>query len=274
MRQPRYFVGSDATREGVALRPVFVSALDSIDSPLWPAPIWSMPASTDLVPGSFLFTSNAEFAGLVTAHQDQLALVPAAVVLAEAERLLNGPVAVSGSIGIEVQALTPALAAAAGAPAGVVVTFVNGAGVASGQLMVGDVIVSVNGLSISSPEHWQATVLRLPAGSLLSVAVHRRSELQKVELVTPPQPEAVASESLGLTLRRLRGIGSQVVGVQRGSAADRAGLTVGDTITLIADVQAPAPDQVQESYATTPPGQHVMVAVSRGDAHRVTTLAK
>jgi hypothetical protein len=273
-RQPRYFVGSDVTREGVALRPVFVGALDSIVSPVWPQPIWSMPANTDLAPGTFLFTSNAELVGLVVEHEKHPALVPAAVVLAEAERLLAGPVARSGPLGIEVQGLTPALAAATGVATGVVVTFVDGAGAASDRLMVGDVIESVDGVALSSPDHWRAIAARLPAGSPLTLVVYRHKQLQKVELVPPPPPEAVNSESLGLTLRPLRGVGSQVVGVERGSAAARAGLAIGDTITLIAGVRAPAPDQIHEAYAIAPPGQPVMVAVSRGDAHHVTTLAK
>ena len=45
-----------------------------------------------------------------------------------------------------------------------------------------------------------------------------------------------ASRSLGLTLRARTKIGAEVVRVERGSAADRAGLAVGDVITLVADV--------------------------------------
>jgi len=65
-----------------------------------------------------------------------------------------------------------------------------------------------------------------------------------------------------------------VIRVERGSAADRAGLTVGDVITLVADVSAPTPAQVTRSFTSVPEGQRVMIAVTRGDAHHVTTLER
>ncbi len=59
-----------------------------------------------------------------------------------------------------------------------------------------------------------------------------------------------------------------------GSAADRAGLALGDVITLVADVSAPTPAQVMRSYTSMGQGERVMVAVTRGDAHFVTTLER
>jgi S1-C subfamily serine protease len=65
-----------------------------------------------------------------------------------------------------------------------------------------------------------------------------------------------------------------VTRVEPGSAAQQAGLRVGDVITLIADVAAPTPGQVLRSFAAVEPGQRVMVAVTRGDEHFVTTLRR
>jgi S1-C subfamily serine protease len=64
------------------------------------------------------------------------------------------------------------------------------------------------------------------------------------------------------------------VRIEPGSAAHRAGLTRGDVITLIADVPAPTPAQVTRSFASTGPGQRVMMAVTRGEAHFVTTVER
>jgi hypothetical protein len=45
-------------------------------------------------------------------------------------------------------------------------------------------------------------------------------------------------------------------------------------ITLCADVQAPTPGQVAQTFASTPEGQRVLIAVTRGTAHFVTTLER
>ena len=65
-----------------------------------------------------------------------------------------------------------------------------------------------------------------------------------------------------------------MVRVERASAADLGGLAVGDVITLIANVQAPTPTEVVQSFGSVDQGQRVMVAVTRGDAHFVTTLER
>ena len=58
-------------------------------SPRWPGQEWQLPSTSDVASGSFLFTADAAVAGLVVDHGDGHALVPAATVLAEANRLLD-----------------------------------------------------------------------------------------------------------------------------------------------------------------------------------------
>lgn len=276
-RQPqrsRYLVASDVSPDAVSLRPVFVGSLDPIDSPLWSEPLWAVPGRTDLAPGSFLFTSRAEFAGLVIAHGRGLAIVPGGTVLAEADRLLAMPPGPAGTIGIEVQDLTPPVASVTGAPVGVVVTWVDADGAGGEQLMVGDVIEAVDGRALATRQHWDVRVARLSVGETLTLHVRRRGELRAVALVANAPAAQPASRSLGLTLRGRTKIGAEVVRVERASAADRAGLTVGDVITLVAEIPAPTPAQVMRSFASVGQGQRVMVAVTRGGAHFVTTLER
>ena len=124
-QQPRYFGASDVSPEGVSLRPAFVGSLDPVDSPLWSEPLWAVPAHTDLAAGSFLFTYDAAFAGLVITYRRGLAIVPGRTVLAEAERLLAAPPGPPGTLGIEVQDLTPPVASVTAASVGVVVVWVD-----------------------------------------------------------------------------------------------------------------------------------------------------
>jgi hypothetical protein len=276
-RQPqpsRYLVASDVSPEGVSLRPVFVGSLDPVDSPLWSEPVWAVPGRTDLAPGSFLFTSSAELAGLVIAHGGGLAIVPGGTVLAEAERLLATPPGPAGAIGIEVQDLTPPVASVTGAPVGVVVTWVDADGAGREQLMAGDVIEAVDGRALATRQHWDVRVARLSVGETLSLRVRRRGEIHEVALVANAPAAQPASRSLGLTLRARTKIGAEVVRIERRSAADRAGLALGDVITLVADVSAPTPAQVMRSYTSIGQGERVIVAVTRGDAHFVTTLER
>lgn len=273
-RQSRYLIASDVSSQGVSLRPVFVGSLDPIESPLWSEPLWAVPSRTDVAPGSFLFTSGAELAGLVIAFGGRLAVVPGATVLAEADRLLAMPPGPEGTFGIEVQDLTPSVAMVTGAPAGVVVTWVERDGAGREHVMPGDVIQAVDGLALASRQHWDVLAARLSVGESLTLRVRRRGELRDVALVARTPATRTASRSLGLTLRRRLRVGAEVVRVEPASVADRAGLTVGDVITLIAEVHAPTPAQVAQSFTSVEQGQRVMVAVTRGDAHLVTTLER
>jgi S1-C subfamily serine protease len=273
-QQPRYFVASDVSPEGVSLRPAFVGSLDPIDSPLWSERLWAVPGRTDLAAGSFLFTNSAELAGLVITYREGLAIIPGGTVLAEAERLLAAPPPPPGAIGIEVQDLTPPVASVTAASVGVVVAWVDPDGASSEQLMAGDVIEAVDGRALATRQQWDVRVARLSVGETLSLRVRRRGEIRDVALVANAPAAKPASRSLGLTLRARGKIGAEVVRIERGSAADRAGLALGDVITLVADVSAPTPAQVMRSYTSLGQGERVIMAVTRGDAHFVTTFER
>jgi hypothetical protein len=273
-QQPRYLVASDVSPEGVSLRPVFVGSLHPIESPLWSEPLWAVPERADQAAGSILFTNNAELAGLVITYRRGLAIVPGGTVLAEAERLLAAPPGAPGAIGIEVQELTPPLASVTAASAGVVVAWVDQAGASSEQLIVGDVIEAVDGRALATRQQWDVRVARLSVGETVGLRVRRGGEIREIALVANALAAPPASRSLGLTLRARAKIGAEVVRVERGAAADRAGLVFGDVITLVADVSAPTPAQVVSAYNSMGQGERVIVAVTRGDAHFVTTFER
>jgi S1-C subfamily serine protease len=104
--------------------------------------------------------------------------------------------------------------------------------------------------------------------------VRRGRDIREVALVATTPATRSANRSLGLTQQARPKVGAEVVRIEPGSAAHRAGLTLGDVITLIADVPVPTPAQVTRSFAATGPGQRVMVAVTRGDTHFVTTVER
>jgi len=273
-QQPRYLTSSDVTPEGVSLRPSYVGSLVPANAAAWPGTVWAVPSSADLVPGSFVFTNTGEFVGLVIMSNGGVAIVPGAAVFAEADRLLTTPSTAPGTIAVEVQALTEPIAAVTGSRVGVVVTSIGREGPGWGVLMVGDVIEAVDGRELLSREQWNARMSRLAAGETLALLVRRRGEAHETSIEATARDVGVAPSALGLALRRRAGIGAEVTGVQRLSAADRAGLAVGDRITRFGDIQAPTPAQITRSFAALPSGDRVLVAASRGDAHFVTVVGR
>jgi S1-C subfamily serine protease len=217
--------------------------------------------------------------GLVSAYGSGAAVVvPAPTVLAEAERLLRLPPGVQGTLGVEVQELTPALAAVAGAPAGVVVAWVSPDGAAAGKLAVGDVIETFDGQDVRDRRYWDVRLARLRADQMVTLGVRQRGQVQQVALVAaavgPSSPRPSPGRVLGLILRVRPGLGSEVLRVEPGSAADRAGLLTGDVITLVAEAQSPTPGRIREAFGALGEGQRVLIALTRSGGHQVTTLAR
>jgi hypothetical protein len=270
---PRYLMATDVAAAEVSLRPAFVASFEAIATPLWPEPVWAVPAGSDLTAGTFVFTGEAELVGLVIGFSGQRVIVPAATLLAHADRLLAAPPAPAAPLGIEIQALTPALASATGASAGVIVSWVDPDGAAAERLAVGDVIEAVAGRPVQRRADWNVAAARLSAGTAVTLRVRRRGAVQDVAVV-PAAATAPATSSLGLTLRGRTGLGAQVVRLESGAAGERAGLAAADLITLIGDVRAPTPRQVTQAFAALEPGERVIVGVTRGDAHFVTTLER
>lgn len=274
LEQPRYFFATGVAPTGVSLRPVFVGSLHPVDSPLSNAPLWTVPAGTSLAPGTFLFTTDGELTGLVIAHDRGVAIVPGSSLLTEADRLITSPPGFGGTIGIGVQRLTPPIAAISGAQSGVVVTSVDDDDLPADELRAGDVIEAIDGQAVPSHQHWDARVARLAPGETLVLRVRRGGELRDVKVVAAAPETPTDSGQLGLTLSGRARVGAEVVRVVRGSAAERAGLAAGDMITLVADIAAPSPAQIMRAFASASEGQPVMIAVTRGTTHFVTTVAR
>jgi S1-C subfamily serine protease len=166
------------------------------------------------------------------------------------------------------------MASLTGAAVGVVVAWVDADGAASEELRVGDVIEELDGRALATREHWDVRMARLSAGETLRLRQRRHGELREITVVALPSAAPDANRSLGLTLQTRSTIGAEVVRVDERTAADRAGLAVGDVITLVGDISAPTPAQVVRSYNSIAQGERLMVAITRGDAHIVTVLER
>jgi hypothetical protein len=274
---PRYLMATDVSvsSANVSLRPAFVGSLERIVTPLWAEAVWALPVDSDLSPGAVLFTANAELVGVVISYEGHPVVVPAATLLAEADRLLSTPRKPPGSTGIEVQALTTPLAEAIGASTGVVVTWVDavGAGAAPSRLRIGDIIESIDGRPVISLGDWNVRVARLSAGDTVALRGRRQGSAFETALVAAPVDHS-ASRTLGLTLRLRARTGAEVLRLEAGSAGERAGLVVGDVIHQFDGIQAPTPSQVTRRFNAMSDGGRALVGVTRGDAHIVTVIER
>jgi hypothetical protein len=275
LERPRFLMVTDASTERITLRPVFVASLDPIATALWPDPIWTFPETSNIVPGSFVFTAAGELAGLVIEYAGRPAIVPSGLILAGVERLVRPLTTPAGDLGIHVQAVTADVSSATGATVGVVVTWVDGSGPSAKDVGVGDVIEAADGRILSTPEDWRVRLARLGAGDTLALRVRRRGELRDVQLHAPvsPRPPPISS-TLGLRMRPASRSGAEILLVEPGSAAARAGLAGRDVITLVGEITSPTPAQVRTAFAAAPDGKPILVGVTRGTSHFVTTLPR
>jgi hypothetical protein len=272
---PRFLVAGEVSSGSVSVRPVFVGGLEAIASPVWSETIWVMPASTGLHPGTFVFTIDGAFAGLVVNVGDRPALVPGETVRTTVDRLRLEGHREYGRLGIETRPLTPDLASTTGARVGVVVTWVDPQGPAAGQLDVTDVIVAVGGEPLSTSDQWRARTARLTVGETIILAVRQGNDVRTVTLTarpvsTPARPQAL----LGLTMRTLPRVGVHVLGVAPASVAALAGIEPGDVITMIGDHQAPTAADVRRVFGSASDDPSVLVALTRGPSHHVLVLKK
>ena len=273
LQQPRYLLASSPSPEDISLQPTFIGSLAPIETPQWAGSVWALPMDAAASPGALLFTEQGELVGVVVQSDAGLAIVPARVLLASAERLLETPPKAPAELGVDVETLTPRLAAATGAKAGVVVAWVDPAGIAAPLLRIGDVIEAIDDVAITNAEQWRVRVTRAGAGDTLNLRVMRRGAARVVQLLVRA-PSAENAAFLGLRMRRVARTGTEVTRVVPGSASEAAGIATGDLITAIGNINAPTPAQIASAFEALDNGKLLIVAVNRNGAHRVMALQR
>jgi hypothetical protein len=261
---PQYLLVAEAVAADLAMRPLFGSPAGQVASAHWDVPLLAL-GQVQAAVGSLVFALDGSFVGAIVRAANGSALVPAEALLAAAARAADTPPRVPATIGIHLQTLDGMLAAATGADYGVAVSAVDADGPAAGALRPGDVITSIADRAAGSPEHALLLIAGLDV-SRPAVVQGLRSGRPFSAAVTPrplqdgDRPAALAT--LGVSLRP-SSRGAVVVNVERGSAADRAGIVPGDVITSVAGTSPVTPRQVIATYAGLPPETHVVLGVER-----------
>ena len=277
LAQPAFLVAARGSAAGPVLQPIYIPTLLVEESPIWSGPLWVPPPATALTPGTLLFSTDAELAGLVIVRGDAPAIVPGDTLLAAVRRLRASPAPRNGWLGLDVHPLTRDVAAAVGSSGGpgLVLAWVDPDSPAAGMLRPGDVVDTINGNPATADE-WAAVSGRLREGETIALGVRRAEDSATVTVVAGPAPsqtEVQAPRTLGLTLRRVPG-GAEIVSVDQASSAGAAGLRAGDVIHLAGTTVAPTPAQVRAAFDADEGARPLLVGITRGGDRLVLTLPR
>jgi hypothetical protein len=206
LQTPTYVVVAEGTRAGLTFRPVFVGSSDRFADPRWPRPLLAVSSVALTSPGALIFSLEGQFLGFAIVEGGTLGIVGARDIVAAAEQLGAGAQRTPIDAGISVQPLTPALAAALGATAGVVVADVDARGPAAGVLLPADVVTVVDNAPVDSPDDFLVRLAQSAPGQSLALTVVRDGQARTVTMTLPGgAATAPARQAAALTLTAQRG---------------------------------------------------------------------
>jgi S1-C subfamily serine protease len=248
--------------------PTYLSSLEPEPSVAWSGDVWAVPGAIGLTAGSLIFTSGGEWLGVSADDGSRLIIVPADTLLRRSDELRK-QASPAADLGLSVQSLRGDIAAATGAAAGVIVTWVDPGGPSADVILVGDVIESIDGHAVPTVRAWSARTGRLAAGAPIRLQVRRSGAPVDVTVTGSARNE----DHLGLTLARA-GAGSRVVRIAAGSAAERAGLLPGDLLSAVGASTALSPADLERRFTSLKPTGTLLLSVTRGNDHHIAVLTR
>jgi len=273
---PRYVGVLEASAIGPALTPVYAGRVETFDDPHTGMPLLSFAGlQRDIARGAAIFSLEGLLVGLVRDSGQTVTVVPAETLRASAQSAQPSAGSPPASLGVDVDVLTASLSRATGADGGVIVVHASGGGPADGILRPGDVIQSIDGMRITNPiEFREVERTRVPRASVAIAGLRARAPLQVSLEAAEPAAGRTPDSDPGFVARHVRGVGSEVIMVREGSAADRAGLRRGDLVTAVDDATAPDAGDITRRFRSAQPEATLLLTILRDERYRVLPLEK
>ena len=274
---PRYVAVAEATQRGVVVRPVYVGRTDLLQDPRTSAPLLAAAALQQTISrGAALFALDGQFIGLASELGGAVSIVPAENLRALAEAAQPVP-SDPADLGVDVQALTPALARASGADRGVIVNYVHPRGPAAGIVTTGDVIRAIDTIGVTTVGGFQQVESSRSPGKPVALDITRNGKPMQLTVRAVDAGAVRASAAgadPGTTVRTLAGVGLEVVAIAPGTAAAQAELQPGDIIVAIDGRLETDDGALARIFRERPGGSAVLLTIRRGANHRVVALEK
>ena len=276
---PRYVVAVEGTANALTLRPVYVGRTSLLQDERTSTPLLSLSGLQDEVPrGAAIFSLEGTFIGLVAGGGGStITVIPGDFLKGVSERATPTAERRRGDLGVRVEVLTNALGRATGATVGVIVNEVIVPGPAADVLLPGDVIQSIGGAPITTVGDFRRAEEALVPNQAVGVSILRRRAAEQVTVraadvlaMTAPAPVDVP----GFVLRTVGEHGIEVVAVDAGTPAARAGLLRGDLIVAIDGRPAGASDVLLRGFSRAPVGSAWVLTVHRGPQRHSLALEK
>ena len=271
---PRYIAVVETSGAGHAVRPVYIGRTDLFPDPRWRDPLLGVAAVQQTVsPGSAVFSLDGTFVGLATESAGRVMIVPAQTLRGVAAGAPPAP-AVRADLPIEVQPLSSSLSRASGAERGVMVSYVRDPKTA---LIAGDVIQTIDGIDVTTVGGYQLVAQSRKPGAAVTLTLVRRGKPLTIAITAVEADAATvptAQDEPGAVLRPVPGIGTEVVAVEPGSAAARAGVRRGDLIVRADSTLAPDSGSIVKMFEAAKPGTFLLLTLRREGQHQVVALEK
>ena len=149
-------------------------------------------------------------------------------------------------------------------------------------LKTGDVVVQVADVRPTQPAEFRAAIQQHNPGDRLTLKIQRDGKPRKIDvtLAATSRPVAPGSSSSRSRQRGVLGVnistsqmpkGVKITSVFRGSAAEKAGIKVGDVFLKVSGVATPNRSALVRQLSGKKPGDSIVVELSRSDADKKQT---
>lgn len=275
---PRYIVVVDATTQGPVLRPVYAGRVQLVaDTQTGAQQLSLVTSQQSIARGAAIFALDGAFLGLVRDSDDATVVLTGDYLRTIAGSAPPATNSVRGSLGVELDGLTPGLIRATGADRGVAVAHIQPGGPAEKVLQSGDVIQTVDGTVVASvAEFRQIEGTRSPKAGVAITGIRRGAALNvsvtaaDAAAIAPARPGA----DHGIVGRNVPGVGTEVITVAPGSPAAAAALKPGDLIVRLDGRAAPTATVLADRYRAAASNTALLLTVRRGERHHVVGLDK